>query len=283
VKTATVLLAAGAACGVAAAVWTAPAPLPPNPSAGARAPADPDPAESVPDRNLRVFRSEVLPRQREALRPLALGGGEVVLRSVEAYDVRITCVYELRHKAPGLPGWSSALRLGHNTHDRLEPKRHTGLDFDPCNRGDWKPIDPKRPVVLWRNPLTGAETVWKSRPLEAAVSAFDRLPIDDRTAAEFWQFAARMDAAAAPLLGPWYVRADPDRRCEVRLERGNLQFLDGHPAPGVYLYSLRLGPDGRLRGLNHRNATMRLAADGRRIDFLGTDEWWSREPRAPQE
>lgn len=256
---------------------------PPDDPALARHPAAATPVnESVPDRNLRIFRAEVLQRQKTALRGLLIGGGEVVLRSVEAFDVRLSCTYELRHKSDGLPGWKSAIRLTHNTHDvgmrRLQPGRHTGVLFDMFGRGKWKPIDPRRPIILWRNPLTGAETVLKMRALEDAVAAFDRLPADGRTDAEFRERAARIDAAVAPYLGTWYVRGDPLQRREIRVEDGWVETRDGRPHAPTYLYGLRIDAAGRLPEWPYR-----LSIDGRRLDVEKTGEWWSRDPLPERE
>jgi hypothetical protein len=214
-----------------------------------------------------------------ALKGLTLGNGEVVLRSVETYDVRLTCTYELRHGG----GRTSAIRLDHNTHNVREASRqyrHTGVFFDLSNRGDWKPIDPDKPIILWRNPLTGKELVLKIAGLKEAIAAFEAIPIDEQNTIEFDAFATRMDAAAAPYLGTWYIRGDPQRPCQVRsLGKGDLEFRDGHPFSQVYLCgSTRLSADGRIDGLAYRGHPLALSADGRRLDFVGTDEWWSREP-----
>jgi len=255
-------------------------PPPPIDHALAKHPEVAPPVESVPDRNRRIFETEVKPRQKAALKGLVLGEGEVALRSVEVHDVRLNCVYELRHKIDSLPGWVSAIRLHYNTYDHPDHPRNTSVLFDMFGRGEWKSIDQNRPIVLWRNPLTGAETVMKVRALDDAMATFDRLPIDERNAAEFQDFLGRQKRAITPYLGVWYMFGDPATPYEFRLVQEDwVQFGSGPGAQRMHLRAMILDPPGTFHGLPTNPITLgpaKLSPDGRRLTFAS--QWWSREP-----
>ena len=287
-KAAAVLLGLTVVGGVTLAAWPQPKPEPtPTPTVAAVPAPRPSatPIESVPDRNLRVFRAEVLPRQLAALKSLVTGDGEVVLRSAEAHDVRLECVYELRHKGEGATRWASALRLSHSTYNpppgMSRPDRLTWINFDVFDRNEWKPIDLRRPIVLWRNPLTGVETVMKSQALDEAVAAFARLPSDDRTAIEWQGFATRQTEGVRPFAGDWYVRGRPSERYQILLTGVNaLEYVDSSGTrKRVPFVELKFDPPGTIEGvpLTIKFGPGTLTPDGRRLTFPGGD-WWSREP-----
>jgi hypothetical protein len=49
--------------------------------------------------------------------------------------------------------------------------------------------------------------------------------------------------------------------------------------PEMCLYSqVRLDAAGRIAELVHSNHKVVFSADGRRLHFAGSDEWWSRDP-----
>lgn len=254
-------------------------PPPPADQAAAKRPELARLVESVPDRNLRIFHTEIKPRQLAALKELALGDGEVVLRSVEAYDVRLSCTYELRHKTAGLPDWVSAIRMHHNTYHHPDHPRHTSVQFDMFGRGEWKSIDLNRPIILWRNPLTGSEIVLKVRALQEALAASDRLLIDERNAAEFQDFIGRQRRAMTPYLGVWYLFGDPAARYEFRLVEGDwVQFQSGPGSQRVHLREMILDPPGTFHGLPTNPIALgpaKLSPDGHRLAFAS--QWWSRE------
>src|SRR5439155_10510495 len=105
---------------------------------------------------------------------------------------------------------ASRLRLVHETHDRW-----TRIFFDLFGNGEIHRIDPSRPIIL-RNPLTGKESDLRSEPLARAIAAFEDLPHDDRTQAEFAAHVQRLDRATEPYLGNWYARGNPAERWTVR-------------------------------------------------------------------
>jgi RNA polymerase sigma factor (sigma-70 family) len=245
----------------------------PGPTTRAAA-SSPTPVETVPQRNLRVFHAEIAPRVADALRGLAVGGGDAVLESAEAYDTRVDCVVALRHR----PGWTSRMRLVGDA-----DSRRTRVFFDLAGDGRYKAIDPDRPIVLWRNPLTGREQVIKLADLDRAIAAFDALPRDGRTTAEAAANRDRLRAALARYAGTWYRHGDPAKPAVVEL-RGGEPYLAwwSDRGPGPFTFGdfglLRLLPDGQLRGLYVFDSPAGFAADGRRIDFPQTGEWWAREP-----
>lgn len=242
--------------------------------------AAPAPMESVPDRNLRIYRAEVLPKQLAALRGLVIGDGEVELESVEAYEIRVHCVFKLLHKSDNLPGWISRIELEHTTCGLDPGVRWTEVRFDMFGKGAFKPIGIPNPIILWRNPVTRKEIVLKSAGLEAAVAAFDRLPHDDRSEDELRASRAMLIAAVSPYLGVWYAQGNPARQCEVQLNpKGEMKFVQANgPPESGNLFAARIDATGRLFGLTLGAKRVSLSADGRRLEIERYKEWWSREP-----
>ena len=245
-----------------------------------------EPVETVPDRNLRLFRSEVLPEQPEALCGLVVGDGTVVLNKVEAFDIRVRCIYTLRHGSKDLLGWESSLVFIHRTKNLDAGTRHTETYFALHSEQPRKPLDATRAIVLWRNPVTLKEISISSSALLAAIAAFDRLPHDDSAEAEFQAVWARLKAGAEPYLGVWYRRGKADQRCEVRLTAaGWLHFVrpdvrfDDH-RDRTYIAGAVVSDVDRLGRLKVQLQTkpVTLSPDGQRLDIEGYQEWWSREP-----
>jgi hypothetical protein len=273
-KKAAVLIGVTAAGGLTAGAWlgarpddppavTATAPVPPAP---------PAPVESVPDRNLRVFRAEILPLELEILKELLVGGGEVTLESVEAFDSRIDCVFLLKHRVER-EGRVSRLRFLH----AAEASRvWVFLDLDGDRR--YRSIDLSKPIILWRNPFTGTEWVVGSPPLAKAVRLFGRIPRDVQAATEAADFRQQLRAALRTHEGKWYRQGDPARMCQV-LNHGEEPVLlqdDGRELKGCWRF--RLTPEGHISmPYAHANETAEFSPDGRRLTFAG-GEWWSREP-----
>jgi len=278
-----VLLAVGlvAGGGIGVGAWFAGRPA--NPEAARLDPlpaADPqvEVVESVPARNLRVFRVEVLPRQLATLKGLARGDGEVELETVGATDTRLNCKYLIRHRVEGSPGWVSKLAMEHNTLDH-----RTEFSFNMSGHGASQRIDPKRPIVLWRNHFTGKEVVLKVPALEEVGAAFARLPRDDRNAAEWHEHLRRAEAAVLPFDGTWYESGDPTRPVLFTLNRETLtvHVLRGN-VQGLFTIfgTLRYDPGGWVSGLPIPYSHARVSDDGQTVRFLGRDEWWSHEPGA---
>ena len=134
--------------------------------------------ETVPERNLRIYRAEVLPKQLDALRQLVIGDGTVELEGLEAYDIRLRCRFILRHGSKDLPGWVTKMEFIHRTKDVGNGSPRTAVYLDLFGNGKVDKIDVKRPIVLWRNPLTRKETVLNVQALEAAAAALGQLPHD---------------------------------------------------------------------------------------------------------
>jgi RNA polymerase sigma-70 factor (ECF subfamily) len=255
-----------AVCGVAVGGWTALRSTAPAPQTAARTVE----SESVPDRNLRVFRTEVLPRQLAALKAL-VPDGEVELASAEAFDSRIEAVYRLRHTSGG-PPWRLRFLRG-----AAYPTVWVFTDF--ADAGRYRPIDVTKPIILWRNPVTKAEVVVRPRPFEAAVAAFAGFPDDDRTREAVDDYHRRLAAAFRRYEGDWYQRGDPSRRGEVRFENGQpvVRWPDGVVVSDLWRF--RVTPDGRpALSYAFADQEMEFSADGRRVIFHGSGDWWSRAP-----
>jgi predicted DNA-binding protein (UPF0251 family) len=233
--------------------------------------------ESVPDRNRRVFQTEVLPRQLAALRPLALGEGTVEVQAFNAYDTRLECSFLLRHQVPGADGWVSKLAFVHNTSDH-----GTSVYFALKHPGETRSLDTKRPVILWRNPLTAREAVLKVAAVEEARLAFSRLPQDDQTAAERRDHLRRVERAIPSFLGTWYARGQISRVRAVSVGDHGWLYVECGPdvRTGVPLGDLRVGAPGELAGLPYTSGPVEVSADGKTVRFRDSDEWWSREPVA---
>lgn len=272
------LLWAGAAGlvagGVVAAALTAP-PAVPAPVVAARPAPEPDP-ESLPARNKRVLEAEVLPKVVAALRPGVLGGGEVVVSRVDVHDFRAMCEVELRHAgAPaGVP--TTRLRMYLNT-----ATGRTAVQVDAWGRGEFRHLDPGRPVVLLQVPEVKLDVALRSEPLEQAVAILRGFPADGRSAGETARYVAQLRAALAPYQGVWRYHGDASRRSPFATE------LPAGPGAGVHVPDrgvveaalLAVEPDGRVRHLFDEPPyhPYTLSPDGRRLTVPGTDLWWERE------
>jgi RNA polymerase sigma factor (sigma-70 family) len=257
---------------VVAGLVVALAPAKPAPKAPSAA-APPAAPESVPTRNLRVFREEVAPRLVEALAGVTIGGGDATLESVEAFDTRVDCTFLLVHKLPSAPGWWSRVRLIHDV-----DMRRTIHRFDLYGDGKYRPIEPHRPIILWRDPLFQTEVVMKVAVTDQVAAAFARLPKDDQSAAEAAEYRERLREAVAPYLGVWYDQGKADQRRVVGWDDTGPTFGDGTKVWSGGYWELALGADGRPQGLMLFGGRAEFSADGKRIDFPAVDNWWSREP-----
>jgi DNA-directed RNA polymerase specialized sigma24 family protein len=266
-------LVALAACGLAVASWTSAPPSASEPVARVTAAAVE--LETVPERNLRHFRAEVLPRQLTALAGLVPDGGGVELESVETFDSRIDCVYRLRLR-PGGSGPGSAFRLRF-LGDAASPGVRVFLDLGDDRR--YRPINPDQPLILGRNPLTGATLAVRSAPLEAAITAFTGFPNDDLARAEEADHLRRLLAAFRRYEGKWYRLGEPGTICWVQVGDTGGRLIGPNRHPDFEMWRFRLLPDGPIVApYEFANRVVELSADGRRIDFPLTGEWWSREP-----
>jgi predicted DNA-binding protein (UPF0251 family) len=244
--------------------------------AGAVVPA----VEPLEVRNRRILETETLPRVVEALRPLALNGGPVRVTRLEAHDFRAVFAVEARHQnAP--PGVEiSRFRIFLDT--------RTGgcvVHCDPLGRGQFRPIDLNRPIVLLRVPELGINLVMRSEPLDEAVAVLRAFPPDPRATDVATRHANSIRTALASYRGVWRFQGDPAKRSvvEVSLNAGSDDQL---LIPGIFgqrretAFHLFLDPDGRIR-LWSQDAPLTLTADGRRIEVPGTQEWWERELSGP--
>jgi RNA polymerase sigma-70 factor (ECF subfamily) len=281
-KVAAVLVGLAGLGGATWVAWPQPDPVVTAAPQPPRAIAAPQPlptrVESVSDRNLRIFRAEVLPLQKAALKGLVVGGAEIVLRSVQARDTRIQCVYELPFGADRL-GVVSHIEFIYDT-----STRRTQVYYDMFGDGQAKPLDPERPLILGQNPLTGSKIVIRFASVEDAVAAFVHLPQDEQTESEARAYQLALEQAIAPYLGRWYIHGDASRGFDLGWTQDrqhlHLRFVNhtGSEDADAERSNLWIDPDGRCHGLPYSYGSAILSRDGRQMRFRGTAEWWSREP-----
>jgi len=246
----------------------------------ARIESTPAKSESATERNLRIFRSEVLPKQLEALSRLVIGDGKVELESVEAYDVRVLCIFKLLHKTGNRTEWISRIEFEHNTRDLHADTRFTSVYFDMFGTGSHKPIDVKRPIILGRNPVTGKEIIVNAPMLETAVKAFELLPHDALSDEELQRTRNSVEVALKQYLGVWYLEGNAARPCKVAISSRN--WIEFHSASGRrngtdYLV-LRADTNGRLNHLIMDGKPVHLSSDRHRLVIDAFNECWLREP-----
>ncbi len=252
-----------------------PAPVPPLTA------RTPTPAESVADRSLRLFHADILPRQLAALGGQALSGGTVRLTTVTAYDSRIECWFEFAHRYPdGRPFFTTRLLLRHQSATGA-----TQTVMDRFGNGQLRPIDPDRFLIIWTDDqVTNKEVTAASRPLKAAVAAFDVLPRDEAAKAASADASARFEAACRPLLGDWF--AGGKRAARWTLGYGPLEGHHGlqmtEDKKHTYVYDrnwARVDDAGRLHGLEP--FTVGLVTDAVEhgtLRFADRPEVWVRRP-----
>jgi RNA polymerase sigma factor (sigma-70 family) len=273
------LVLAGVLAGAAYAIWEL---TEPNPTADNNVVAGPEkrppaplaPAESLQAKNLRVLRDELVPELLAALKPLALGDGDVVLTNLHAHDVRVRCEFELRHQAVDIK--TRLLFIYDMQHRRLD--QHSDLFGD----GKWTFIDPEKQLVLAR--LFGKEYTLQLEPLKAAFAVMEKMPPDARGAEEWARHKEAVRKACEPYLGKWLVKG---KRRQVRQiafspEEG-LLLLDGTGQRVMSPISFAAfwdQPDGSLlippRSTVVYEGRLKLMDDGRRLVFENSGDWWRR-------
>jgi len=207
--------------------------------------------ETLQQRYLRVLDDEVLPQVIEALRAVALGNGAISIVSRGAMNHHVYCIVEVRH-FPSKPGWSFSTKYDLK-YDALG--RGFSMHVDLFSTGQYRPVDPARPVVLWRNPLTGYELQFPVEATKKVVKAFEKLPLDVRAISEcthHWESLPKPDEKGTFFPG---LRADSlagnSRRLFICTENAWLWATDLHSEP------LRWHCIGQCRG--------RLVADERSL------------------
>ena len=243
-------------------------PPPPEPPPA----VEPDP-EPLADRNLRLFRADILPRMAAELKPLAFNGGEVVVTASSATDTRVFAEFEARHVDAPLGVKTSRLRVAFDTVGRTE-----WIYLDEEGTGVFHLIKPDKPWVLFRVKELNFEVAVPSEPLRRARAVLAELPPDPRAGPVAAEHARRLRAAIGPLLGLWYVAGDRKRPVAVTLseEDVTLQTLLRFGAYGPFLADLTPRPDGGIDYANVAWTTTRLSPDGRRLTFEPSGEWWEK-------
>jgi RNA polymerase sigma-70 factor (ECF subfamily) len=241
-------------------------------------------AESVPDRNFRLFHAEVLPAQLKSLRGLVLGDGDVALERVEAFDIRLRCIFALHHKSEDRPGWVSRVEFLHITRPLYRTDSETRTYIDWMDGRELTLVDVRRPVVLWRHPTTRKEVAMRMPKLEAAAAAFKPLPHDARSEDELQAAWERLKAVAAPYTGVWFAAGDAGRTGEVRLEPSGLLNFKSLTGRGeeINMLALRPAPADQPRRLTDGGVQAILSADGQRLEIdpgqPGSKDLWTRTP-----
>lgn len=267
VKKAAVLL--GLAAG--GATWAAwPVPEPPKPEGSATRLPGPLP-ETFQDRNLRVLRTETLPRVVEELRPLALNGGGVRVTRVEAHDFRAWFEVELHHRDAPLKLTMSRLRGFLDTDNGGQI-----ITFDTWGTGDFRQVSHTAPIVLIQHP----RVTLRSEPLDKVLAVLRQYPPDPRAAGEEAGLRPGLKAALAPYLGVWRLRGNPGIRNTFGYpaDAGPATRITVPYAGGTRLVEFRdliADPDGGIR-FWWDDTGYRLTDGGRRLERGG--EWWAREP-----
>ena len=97
--------------------------------------------------------------------------------------------------------------------------------------------------------------------------------------------AARVEAlrlAAGSYEGVWYEQGDATKPLLGRFDPNDgsafLFTLSDGAKSSVPLIDLKVGPDGRLRGVSFHHTDGELSPDAQRVDFPGTGRWWTRKP-----
>jgi hypothetical protein len=272
--------AVGFACaGLGVALTRGPDPTPPAPSA-VRTADPPGPVETLQARNRRVLEAETLPRVVDALRPLALNGGQARVARLAVHDFRALFDVELRHTDAPLGVTASRFRI-------LLDTRTGGCSviFDPLGKGEYRAITLDRPIILLRVPELGIEWVLRSEPLDRAVAVLGSFPPDTRAHDAAARHAESVRVALARYRGTWLYHGNAALRSSFDPGPGagpddplSIPGVNGqvHPTP----FQMVVEPDGRLRQWS-RDAAFTLTDGGRRLELPGTDEWWVREGPAP--
>jgi RNA polymerase sigma-70 factor (ECF subfamily) len=230
--------------------------------------------ETVPQRNLRLFMSMVMPRQLEALHELTVGNGEVTVAegSLKAYETRLECTYLLHHRPKDGEPWVSYLRLSHHVERRL-----SRVEIDLHGTGKLKEIDPEKPVY-W-SLLSGETKVLQIQALTRAIQAFQSLPKDQQSATEWNAQKERFRKALLPFCGQWFRKGLASHPCGAYVNDDQFVLVnDRQKSEAVFANGVTIKDDGSFEGVVLFGSPIELSPDSQRLNFPKTGEWWTREP-----
>jgi hypothetical protein len=182
--------------------------------------------ETLQRKNLRILNQQVLPKLLEALKPFAPGNGEIVVLAREAHDHHVDCVLEVR---TSLGGKGTRFEFEYDT---LGAELDLRVDF--FGRGKCEPVDPNRPIILWRNPFTGKDVIIPIAAMKNAEKTFEVIPLDVRAFEErttLWKKQVQEDGREGLFPGPIISWAGNLKHLYVTtvgnwLWRGNIQGPD---------------------------------------------------------
>lgn len=229
-----------------------------------------NPAETVAERSLRLFHTDIRPRQEAAMGQQVLNGGTMRLVSVTAYDSRLECWYEFAHRYPdGRPFFTSRLLLRHQS-----ANGSTQTIMDRFGTGELRTINPDRFLILWTDdPVSRKEIIAASSPLKAAIAAFEVLPQDDAARTASSEAATQLGSAVEPLTGDWYANGQRAARWTVRWgqlrQHFGLVVTDDKQAEHLFDQNwARVDEAGRLAGLEPVFTGFLIAAPPDRLTFV---------------
>lgn len=136
--------------------------------------------ESLQQKNERITRDEIVPILLRESQKLAPADNPLKLMRIRAFGSEVECEFQLER--PVAPAWKPlGLRVRYCT-----LMRRIEIDADIRGDGAWKSINPERPIILDLAipglPIPTADFARSSA--DAARTAFERLPVDDRAETE---------------------------------------------------------------------------------------------------
>lgn len=177
------------------------------------------------------------PRAEAALRTLAVGNGDVKLDQATTFDSRILVDYSIEHHTQnGII--TTRFRLLHTPEGRGGPLCNI-LWADLLGTSKYLRVDVMRPLVLTRNPFTGKEDVLNPKGFTDFLAAFEELPRDERTAAEWQNLQQQLPSAITTYLGDWYGQGQCPK-CGAQLMKAG-EWISGLVGCSVLLAILGVG------------------------------------------
>ncbi len=229
------------------------------------------PAEPPRQKNLRIFREEVVPRVTAALQKVSLWNEPVKVLDIMSNDLLLMCLVEQRASFGKPPKtWLTTRTLWH--YNTATGAVHVNIDEKGDNH--WRAFDLNRPI--WGDiPFTNSHFVIKLPQIQEALQCFKALALEPLEIAPPVVETNPTLRTLKPFLGRWLANGQASRLCIVFVtSAGRPLYIDDDGR----VFAVVGAPNGHWAIEGWRPWV--LTEDGEQMSASG-DPFWRRSARHP--